>query len=140
MTVENLQLDEKNIMKRATAVFLMMVMLSATTAWAQCIERNIRFARGRTSTVIRGRVTSARSICYTLRIRDGQRMRVRVTSPSGRVRFGIRPNFFDADTIPGAHRVTEWEGVPESVAVNDYMIGVGIERGSDTFTLEVTVR
>ncbi len=127
-------------MRKLVAALAIALTLGASNVWAQCREAGpIRFERGRTTGVVKGRVTSARNVCYTVRARAGQRMTVHVTSPGKRVRFNVA-GVGDGDVaqIEGAYDVTDWEG--ELTFGDDYVISVGVPKGADTFTLEVTIR
>ena len=130
-------------MRRIAAALMLALLVGGPAAWAQCRDGgSIRFPRGRTSTVIKGRVSAARGICYKFRARGNQRLIAHVTSPSKRVRFTVVPDYFDAMWLEGANDVTDWEGELNSPAGDDYFISVNIPkgRGSDTFTLELTIR
>ena len=130
-------------MKKLLFVLSFVLFLGVSDVWAQCKNGGqIRFPRGRTSTVIKGRVSAAKNICYKFRARGSQRLIAHLTSPSKRVRFTVIPDFYDAMWLEGADDVTDWEGELANPANDDYIISVGIPkgRGSDTFTLEITIR
>jgi len=132
------------MMKISATIFLALLLLGATQARAQECSR-ISFARGRTTAVINGKVDAKKSPCYELRARKGQHMivhlTVRGTSQKHNVYFQISPEPASAeestDVLPGAENVADWEGtVPYT---NDYGIVVIANKGSFTFTLEVTI-
>ena len=126
-------------MKRRAVALLCLLLLGASTAWAQCREGgSIRFPRGRTSTVIKGRVTAARAVCYKFRARPGQRLIAHLTSPGKRARFSLLPDAFDTEEI--VSDTSDWEGELDGSYGNDYILSVYLPKGSDTFTLEVTIR
>ena len=129
-------------MKKIIAAFSIALLLGASDVWAECRDMgNIRFARGRTTGIVKGRVTASKNLCYTIKTRDGQRMTVHLTSPKKRVRFSIVPDRYDADFVEGADDVTDWEGELNDVSGTEaYIISVGVPKGADTFTLEVTIR
>ena len=129
----------------AVTIFLALFLLGATQARAQECSR-ISFARGRTTAVINGKVDAKKSPCYNLRARKGQHMIVHLTvhgsSPKHNVYFQISPEPASAeestDLLPGANSVVDWEGtIPYT---NDYGIVVLADKGSFSFTLEVTIR
>ena len=123
-------------MKRTFAVVTLALLLCANDAGAQCKSQRVKFARGATTAALRGKVTSARAVCYELRARAGQRMSVRLTSTGKKVRFGVMPPGFDRE--PVAENVTNWEAVLEEDG--DYVISVSVPKGSDFYTFEVTVQ
>jgi len=126
-------------MKKIIAAFFLALLVGASGAWAQCAR--IRFARGRTTAVINGKVDAKKHACYDLHARDGQRMTVHLTSPGKRARFYISPNEYDADTLEGADGVTDWEGELSSASgAGNFTIVVEGPRAGATFTLEVTIR
>ena len=74
------------IAKKITTVFLLLMMLTAASGVrAQCSR--LKFAKGRTTAVINGKVDKSKHACYDLHARDGQRMTVHLTSPGKRARF-----------------------------------------------------
>ena len=127
-------------MRKITAVSLLLVLLTAASGVrAQCSR--IRFARGRTTAVINGKVGKNRHACYDFRAREGQQMTVHLTSPDKRARFYIAPNDYDADFLDGANGVTDWKGELGSASGNgSFSIVVEGLRAGATFTLEVTIR
>ena len=126
-------------MKKITVAFFLALLMGASGAWAQCSR--IRFARGRTTAVINGKVGAKKNACYDLHARDGQHMTVHLTSPDRRVRFSIGPNEYDADFLEGATNVTDWEGELTSASGDgNFSIYVNAPRAGSTFTLEVTIR
>jgi hypothetical protein len=123
-------------MRRAFAVITLALLLCATEAGAQCESKRVKFQRGSTTAALRGKVSAARAVCYELRARAGQRMSVRLTSTGKKVRFGVMPPGFDRE--PLAENVTNWEAVLEEDG--DYAISITVPKGSDFYTVEVTVR
>ena len=124
--------------KIAATIFLALLLLGAAQARAQCTR--IRFAPGRTGTVINGRVGPNKYAHYCLHAREGQRMSVHLTSPDKRVTFSIAPDGYDADFLEGADGVTDWEGELGSASgAGDFIFAVGGSRAGSTFTLEVNI-
>jgi hypothetical protein len=125
--------------KKILALIAMTLMLSAATAVpAQTGKtRRIRFARGRTSTILKGSVVRGTRDNYILGASAGQSMYVHLTSREKNASFTIYvPG--KSDVIAGATDVTDWEGsLPFS---GDWVIEVGPTRGNATYTLEVTIR
>jgi len=125
--------------KFAYAFFLALLLVAASAARAQCSR--IRFARGRTSAVVNGKVGAQKLAHYCLHAREGQRMTARLTSADRRARFYIAPDGYDADFLEGADGVTHWEGELGSASGSgDFIIAVETSRAGATFTLEVTIR
>lgn len=125
---------------RATRrAFILAVLLFLTTisvpAQGGGSTRRIRFARGRTTTVIENAVVRGERDRYLLRARAGQTLIVRITSLEDNAVFDVG--------APGGRRslaqeATDWTGkLPHS---GDYVIVVGGTRGNAGYTLEVTVR
>ena len=125
-------------MKRVLACLMIALFLNVSIAGADCLERRMQFARGRTSTVLRGTVSAARGICYKVRVREGQRMTVRLISPGGRARLTISPDEYDAE--PLALEVTDWEGELSSNSGQGNFIVAISAPASASYTLEVTIR
>ena len=101
--------------------------------------RRIRFARGRTTAVVKGSIAYAHSDAYTLGARAGQTMSLHVASTNRQVVFSLTAP--SGTPVEGAFTVRDWSGeLPES---GDYTITVvnNRERGpASAYTLEVTVR
>lgn len=114
------------------------MLLSATIVPAQSGKtQRVRFARGRTSTVIRGAVVRGTRDNYILGASAGQTMYVHLSSREGNASFTIYvPG--RSDVLASAVDVTDWEGsLPFS---GDLVIEVGPTRGNANYTLEVTIR
>lgn len=118
--------------------FILAVLLLATavTVPAQGDRtRRVRFARGRTTTVIKDAVIRATRDRYVLRARAGQTLIVHITSLEDNAVFDVY--------APGGRRTlaqeaTDWEG--ELPRTGNYVISVGPTRGNASYTLEVTIR
>ena len=101
--------------------------------------QRVRFARGRTTAVLRGAVVRGTQDRYILGARAGQTMIVHITSREKNGAFAILGP--DATALDGAEEGTDamdWTG---TLPMNgDYSIWVGPTRGNATYTLEVTIR
>jgi hypothetical protein len=99
--------------------------------------RRVRFARGRTSTVIKDAVVRGTRDRYLLGARAGQTLIVHITSVEDNAVFDVyAPG--GKRVLAGARDTTDWTGeLPRS---GDYLIEVGGTRGNATYTLEVTIR
>ena len=125
--------------RMSISLILVTILLTSVLAIAQGGKvQRVRFARGRTTAVLKGAVIRATKDRYILGARGGQTMIVHVTSlEKNAVFYIVGPN----GTLPGAEddaHATDWEGpLPES---GDYSIYVSPSRGNATYTLEVTIR
>jgi hypothetical protein len=101
--------------------------------------QRVRFARGRTTAVLKGAVVRGTQDRYILGARSGQMMIVHITSREKNAVFAILGP--DATALEGAEEgtdATDWTG---TLPVNgDYSIWVSPTRGNATYTLEVTIR
>ena len=97
------------------------------------IRKQIRFARGRTTAVIKDTVRLCTSHEYYLRARRGQRMSVHLVA-GDRTSFSL---YAPTEPLDDADGVKDWEGdLPES---GQYQITVGTD-ATARYTLEVTIR
>jgi hypothetical protein len=114
------------------------LLISAIAAPAQPDRtRRIRFARGRTSTVIKDAVVRGTRDRYLVGARSGQTLIVHITSLEENAVFDIHPRGSE-QTLDGAEETTDWSG--ELPRTGDYVIVVGGTRGNASYTLEVTIR
>ena len=101
----------------------------------------MQFQRGRNTAILQGTVRAGRLLCYTLRAREGQRMRTHVTSPRDIVRLTVEPDALqDTDPLEGGFGVADWE--TPLPADGDYRVIVWIAdtvRRTSTFRLSVTI-
>jgi hypothetical protein len=98
--------------------------------------RRVRFARGRTTTVIKDAVVRGTRDRYILGARRGQTLTVHITSLEDNAVFDIR-RVGSRQTLPGAEETVDWSG--ELPRNGDYVIVVGGTRGNATYTLELTI-
>jgi hypothetical protein len=112
----------------------------APAAVAQCrttdraIPKAIRFARGRTTAVIKDTVRLCTSHEYRLRARAGQTMTVHLAAGK-RTSFTLQAP--SGDTVEGADGVNDWNG--ELPQTGEYVITIGTD-ATAAYTLEVTIR
>src|SRR5918998_4319530 len=106
---------------------------------AQCrgtdrpINKQIRFARGRTTAVIRDAVRLCTSHVYSLRAREGQTMSVHLAT-GDRTSFTV---YAPTDAVGDADGVKDWSGrLPET---GRYQVIVATD-ATASYTLEVTIR
>ena len=117
---------------------VVLVACSAFTTYAWKVQR-VKFARGRTTAVLKGAVIRAESDRYILGARTGQTMIVHITSLEKNAVFRITTP--DGGELPGAEEGTDandWSG--ELPSNGNYSIWVSPTRGNATYTLEVTIR
>ena len=93
--------------------------------------RPIRFAKGKTSAVVKGTTSGADE--YVLGAREGQTMTLKISSPAGNAAFEV---MIDDYTV--ACRSTEWSG--ELPAGGKYRIWVLATRGIAEYALDVSIR
>jgi hypothetical protein len=120
--------------------FLIMALLLAGTINAPAQSdrtRRIRFARGRTTTVIKDAVVRGTRDRYILRAGRGQTLTAHITSLEDNAVFNIY-RLANRQTLDGAEETTDWTG--ELPHAGDYVIEVGPTRGNATYTLEITIR
>jgi type II secretory pathway pseudopilin PulG len=128
-------------MRRTLILFTVVAMLLITTLAAayEGKTQRVRFARGRTTAVLKGAVVRGTQDQYILGARSGQTMIVHITSLEKNAVFAILGP--DGSALQGAEEgsdVTDWTGtLPMS---GDFSIWVGPTRGNATYTLEITIR
>lgn len=103
------------------------------------ITRRVRFARGRTTAILKGGVVRGTKDRYILGAGAGQTMIVHISSREKNAVFTILGP--DATALQGTDDgldATDWTG--ELPLSGDYSIWVSPTRGNATYTLEVTIR
>ncbi len=119
----------KNKMTRVFA--LAIIVLFAIPALPQ---GRIRFARGRTSTVLKGTVSAGKEVGYSLDARSGQTMSVHLVSRNSHARFEL----YGLKGTTLAEDANDWQGkLPEN---NEYEIIISTSDRMTNYTLEVTIR
>ncbi|HEX5708402.1 MAG TPA: hypothetical protein VFX96_13955 [Pyrinomonadaceae bacterium] len=116
-----------------------LLMLALPVEAQRGTSQRVRFARGRTTAVLRGAVVRGTQNRYILGARAGQTMTVHITSRGNNAVFTILGP--DATALDGTEEgmdSTDWSG--ELPLSGDYSIWVGPTRGNATYTLEVTIR
>jgi hypothetical protein len=98
------------------------------------IPKQIRFARGRTTAVIKTTVRLCTSHEYRLRASQGQTMSIHLAAGK-RTSFTLQTP--SGDTVPDADGVKDWSG--ELADNGDYTIIIGTD-ATAAYTLEVTIR
>lgn len=106
------------------------------TAQRTTAER-VRFQPGRTTAVLRGKVTGRVSRDYLLTAREGQRMMVLLSGQSGAVFNIINPDRTGLSEL----QIRDWEGeLPLTGTYRIHVEGETENLGARSFTLEITIR
>ena len=130
-------------MRKLPAV-LLVLLLATAPAWGKTI--NVRFPKGRTTVILKGRTTGGPSesggmdpITYRLRARKGQTLTLHLISPKTTAVFGLwAPGMQPMDVI-GAES-TDWSGTLPKNGTYEIAVWPDDEATNTTFTLEVTIR
>ena len=114
--------------------------LAFSSVFPQGVKQKVRFARGTSSTTIRGAVVRGDRDRYYLGAKAGQTMTVRITSLEDNAVFQI---YFagEQEALQGAGEeddATNWSG--ELPADNEYVIVVGGTRGNATYKLTISIK
>jgi len=122
--------------KKFTAYALILTTLFTAQVFAQdrvTVDRQIRFARGSISSVLRGRVARGTSHIYRVRARAGQEMAV-VLKTGDDTSFTI--SGWNSGILEGADGVRQT--VVELPETGEYVIQIGTDVTAN-YTLEVTI-
>ena len=122
--------------KKLTCLALILTTLFTTQLFAQdrvTVDRQIRFARGSNSSVIRGRIASSTSHIYRVRARAGQEMAV-VLNTGDDTSFTI--SGWGSGILEGADGVRQT--VVELPETGEYVIQIGTDVTAN-YTLEITI-
>lgn len=123
----------------ASALVLVVVCSVPAQKSGQCKSRQVKFERGGSSVVLRGRLEPCDGRVYKLRARQGQKMSVVLLPAENDVVFwvfGKKPSERHALVLEGIHRngVTDWTG--ELRFSGDYEIRLGRPPVSDSAEAE----
>jgi hypothetical protein len=113
---------------------------AVSSVFADGVRQRVRFARGTSSTTIRGAVIRGDRDRYIVGAQRGQTMTVKITALEDNAAFEI---FFagEQEALEGAGEeddATEWTG--KLPADNDYVIVVGGTRGNASYKLTVSIK
>lgn len=127
-----------NVRRLLTTIFV--CALAFSSVYTQGVNKKVRFARGTSSTTIRGAVVRGDRDRYYLGAKQGQTMTVKITSVEKNAVFQI---YFagEQEALEGAGEeddATNWSG--ELPADNEYVIVVGGTRGNATYTLTISIK
>lgn len=112
-------------MKKLMVKLLVAVMIVLTISETGFADIRVRFARGRTSATMTGRIGTGGRVCYVANAKAGQTLTATVSSRSGQVRI-----FESGDT--SYQTEIEYSG-DQSVCVDNL-------RGATTYSLTVSIR
>jgi hypothetical protein len=112
-------------MKKLMVKLLVAVMIVLTISETGFADIRVRFARGRTSATVSGRVGTGGRVCYVANARAGQTLTATISSRSGQVRI-----FESGET--SYQTEIEYSG-DQSVCVDNL-------RGATTYSLTVSIR
>ena len=123
--------------KFAAVFFASLLLATCAFAVQKGLTKRVRFARGRTTVVLKNSVVRGTVDRYLLGARKGQQIIVHITSVENNAVFDIYTP--QGGTLAGeGEDSTDWSGtLPQD---GDYIIEVGGTRGNATYTLEVTIR
>ncbi|HEX6184538.1 MAG TPA: hypothetical protein VFZ44_11700 [Pyrinomonadaceae bacterium] len=131
------------MMKKLAAALLAVTLLLGTTASAKTI--NVRFPKGRTTVILKGRTTGGPSesggmdpITYRLRARKGQTLTLHLVSAKKNAIFGVWAPGMDPMDV--GQNPTDWSGTLPKTGAYEISVWPEDEMTNTTFTLEVTIR
>ncbi len=122
--------------KKLTCYALILTTFFATQISAQdrvTVDRQLRFARGSISSVVRGRIVRGTTHIYRVRAREGQEMAV-VLKTGSQTSFTI--SGWSSGNLEGADGVRQT--VVELPETGEYVIQIGTDATAN-YTLEVTI-
>jgi hypothetical protein len=119
---------------------LFICVLSASSIFADGVKKKVHFAKGTSSTTIRGGVIRGDRDRYYVGAKKGQTMTVSIKSEEDNAVFQIYLAG-EQESLPGAgdgDDATKWSG--ELPADSEYVIVVGGTRGNASYTLTISVK
>jgi len=125
--------------RRRLVAFLTLLLLT-TTVLADGVRKKVRFARGASSSTIRGAVIRGDRDRYYVSATKGQTMSVKITSRENNAVFQV---YFsgEQESLPGAGETddaTNWTG--RLTDDNEYVIVVGGTRGNASYTVTISIK
>jgi len=129
-------------MRKVSVAVVALLLLLANTAWAKTIR--VRFPKGKTSVVLKGRTTGGPSesggmdpISYTFRARKGQTLTLNLTSEKKNAVFGVyAPGM---NPVEGAQSVDGWTGTLPKTGQYEIIVFPQDEATDTNFTLKITI-
>jgi hypothetical protein len=128
---------------RTTRRWLAMLFIctfAAGSVFADGVKKKVHFAKGTSSTTIKGGVIRGDRDRYYIGAKAGQTMTVKITSLEKNAVFQI---YFagEQESLPGAgdgDDAMKWSG--QLPADNEYVIVVGGTRGNASYTLTISIK
>ncbi|MBV8856184.1 MAG: g-type lysozyme inhibitor [Acidobacteria bacterium] len=128
---------------RKFATAFLALLLATAPAWGKTTV--VRFPKGRTTVILKGRTTGGPSesggmdpITYRLRAKAGQTLTLHLTSAKKNAIFGVwAPGMNPVDVGQNA---TDWSGALPKTGNYEISVWPEDEATNTTFTLEVTIR
>lgn len=130
--------NRKAALFMAASIFI--VVAAVTCVFAEGVKKKVKFARGTSSTTIRGAVIRGDEDRYYLSAKKGQTMSVKITSREKNAVFQI---YYSGEqvSLPGAGETddaTNWSG--RLTDDNEYVIVVAGTRGNASYTLTISIK
>jgi hypothetical protein len=120
------------------ALALVAVLLFGTTALSKqrTVVKRIRFALGRTTSVVKGAMRAGDYVDYRLDAKEGQTMTVHLTARRGKGRFQVGA-VSGPGPYQGANMVSDWQG--KLLITGTHLIILYADSERLDYTLEVTI-
>lgn len=117
----------------------MLVVPPANAQKGTVITKSVRFAKGKSSAILKGTAQAYTSYAYTLRASEGQEMSVTVTSPDDNVYFSVfAPGGLGA--FSGIEDITEWTDRLPKTGVYKIMVYSKSDVGASVYSLKISVK
>ncbi|HEX8560470.1 MAG TPA: hypothetical protein VF668_20410 [Pyrinomonadaceae bacterium] len=125
------------------AAALLVLLLGTAPAWGKTI--NVKFPKGRTTVVLKGRTTGGPSesggmdpVAYRLHAKKGQTITLRLTSAKRNAVLGLWAPGMEPMDI--GQSTTHWSGTLPRTGYYEVAVWPEDEATNTTFTLELTIR
>jgi hypothetical protein len=136
--VKEIRLPRRTFLSFIATLFICVV--ASNSVWGEGVKRKVRFAKGSSSTTIKGSVIRGQRDRYYIGAKAGQKMALKITSLEKNAVFQIYYHG-EEESLPGAgdgDDATHWSG--ELPIDNEYVIVVGGTRGNASYTLTITIK
>lgn len=129
----------KNTIRAIVFTTVLTTALSLLTVFAEAQTgktKTVRFARGKSSVVLKGAAVRGTADRYIVSAKKGQTMRVKIVSLEKNANFTV---YFagERESLEGSEEATVWKG--KLGDDNNYVIVVAPVRGNATYTLTVAI-
>jgi len=103
------------------------------------ITKSVRFAKGKSSAVVKGTAQAYTTYAYTLRASEGQEMNVSLVSPNDNVYFTVfSPGGLGA--FSGEDDLTDWTDMLPKTGTYKIMVFNKSDVGASSFTLKISIK